>query len=134
MFNDKPQASAAMGHAVALSLIELCQITFTPLLNSVADFTRTTTKMSEASEKMTELPIVGCLLGTAVGDALGLPYEGVSRRRLNRLLGSPDRHRFMLGRGMVSDDTEHTCIVAQSLITSNFDIDIFTKDFARRLR
>ncbi len=83
---------------------------------------------------MTELPIVGCLLGTAVGDALGLPYEGVSRRRLNRLLGPPDRHRFMLGRGMVSDDTEHTCIVAQSLIASNFDIDIFTRDFARRLR
>jgi len=25
--------------------------------------------------------IVGCLLGTAVGDALGLPYEGLSSRR-----------------------------------------------------
>ncbi len=24
---------------------------------------------------------VGCLLGTAVGDALGLPYEGLSPRR-----------------------------------------------------
>ena len=34
LFNDKPEASAAMGHAVAcgLSLNELCQITFTPLL------------------------------------------------------------------------------------------------------
>lgn len=83
---------------------------------------------------MTELPIVGCLLGTAVGDALGLPYEGVSRQRLHRLLGSPDRHRFILGRGMVSDDTEHTCIVAQSLIASNSDVEVFRKDFARRLR
>jgi ADP-ribosylglycohydrolase len=26
--------------------------------------------------------IVGCLLGGAVGDALGLPYEGQSRRHI----------------------------------------------------
>lgn len=83
---------------------------------------------------MADSHIVGCILGTAVGDALGLPYEGVSRKRLPRLLGAPDRHRFLLRRGMVSDDTEHTCIVAQSLIAANFDIDAFTRDFARRLR
>ena len=83
---------------------------------------------------MAETHIVGCILGTAVGDALGLAYEGVSRERLPRLLGSPDRHRFLLRRGMVSDDTEHTCIVAQSLIFANLDIDAFTRDFARRLR
>jgi ADP-ribosyl-[dinitrogen reductase] hydrolase len=35
---------------------------------------------------------------------------------------------------MFSDDTEHTCMVAQALITSNLDIDKFTTDFARRLR
>jgi ADP-ribosylglycohydrolase len=35
---------------------------------------------------------------------------------------------------MVSDDTEHTCIVAQSLISAGLDIDAFTRDFARRLR
>lgn len=47
--------------------------------------------------------IIGCVLGTAVGDALGLPYEGMSPSRAHKLLGPPDRYRFVLGRGMISD-------------------------------
>ncbi len=78
--------------------------------------------------------IIGCLLGTAVGDALGLPYEGVSPQRAERLLGPPDRYRFLLGRGMISDDTEHTCMVAQSMIEARGDVDVFTRRFASRLR
>lgn len=78
--------------------------------------------------------IVGCILGTAVGDALGLPYEGLSRRRAARMLGSPDRHRFCFGRGMVSDDTEHTCLVAQSLIVANGNVDKFQQALAWGLR
>lgn len=66
--------------------------------------------------------------------SVGLPYEGVSRKRLPRLLGKPDPHRFLFGKGMVSDDTEHTCMVAQSFIAANFEVDAFTKEFARRLR
>lgn len=83
---------------------------------------------------MSESHIVGCILGTAVGDSLGLPYEGVSRSRSPRLLGPPDRQRFFFRRGMVSDDTEHTCIVAQSLIAAGTDLDEFVRQFARRLR
>lgn len=78
--------------------------------------------------------VIGCLLGTAVGDALGLPYEGMSRLRAQRLAGSLDRHRFLPGRGMVSDDTEHTCMVAQSLIESAGDDARFLGALARRLR
>lgn len=66
--------------------------------------------------------IVGCILGTAVGDALGLPYEGVSPKRAAKLLGSPDRYRFFFRWGMISDDTEHTCMVAQSLIDARGDV------------
>jgi len=51
---------------------------------------------------VTHAAIVGSLLGTAVGDALGLPYEGLSPRRAERMLGTPDRYRFVPGRGMVS--------------------------------
>ncbi len=51
-----------------------------------------------------------------MGDALGLPAEGVSRRRARKLFPEPWRHRFVLGRGMISDDTEHTIFVAQSLL------------------
>lgn len=56
--------------------------------------------------------LAGSLLGAAVGDALGLPYEGLSPRRAARLLGPPDRHRLLGGRGMVSDDAEHACMTA----------------------
>ena len=62
--------------------------------------------------------VAGAILGCAVGDAIGLPYEGLSKRRGVRLLREPDRHRFISGRGMVSDDTEHTCMVAQALCAS----------------
>ena len=78
--------------------------------------------------------IVGCLIGTAVGDALGLPYEGLPPGRAKRLLGAPERHRFAVGRGMVSDDTEHTCFVAQSLLESGGDVERFERCLMRRLR
>jgi ADP-ribosyl-[dinitrogen reductase] hydrolase len=84
--------------------------------------------------RMAQKHIVGCILGSAVGDAIGLPYEGLSRRRAARLFGPPDRHRFFFGRGMVSDDTEHTCLVAQSLIASGGDIDSFRRSLGWRFR
>ncbi len=62
--------------------------------------------------------IIGSILGTAIGDAIGLPYEGLSRRRAAKLLGVPHQYRFFFGYGMVSDDTEHTCMVAQALIAA----------------
>jgi ADP-ribosylglycohydrolase len=83
---------------------------------------------------MAQTHVVGCILGTAVGDALGLPYEGLSHRRAAKLFGPPDRHRFFLGHGMVSDDTEHVCIVAQSLIAAGGDVDSFRRELARRFR
>ena len=79
-------------------------------------------------------PIIGSLLGTAVGDAIGLPYEGLSARRGSRLLGPPERHRLLAGRGMVSDDTEHACMVAQALIASRGDDERFVRRLAWSLR
>lgn len=76
----------------------------------------------------------GALLGCAVGDALGLPYEGLSKRRGVRLLGPPDRQRFVFGYGMVSDDTEHTIMVAEALCAAPDDADRFARELARRLR
>ena len=58
----------------------------------------------------------GVLLGTAVGDALGLPAERISRGRIQRMWHGQWRLRFLFGRGMVSDDTEHTLFVAQALL------------------
>ena len=83
---------------------------------------------------MAQTHIVGCILGTAVGDTIGLPYEGLSRRRAAKLFGQPERHRFFFGRGMVSDDTEQTCMVAQSLIASGRDVDSFRRHLGWRFR
>lgn len=78
--------------------------------------------------------VIGCLLGTAVGDALGLPYEGLSPGRARRLLGPPDRYRFIGRCGMVSDDTEHSRMVLEALLSSDSDPDRFETEFARRLK
>jgi ADP-ribosyl-[dinitrogen reductase] hydrolase len=78
--------------------------------------------------------IVGCLLGIAIGDALGLPYEGLTRDRQRVLYPVIDRHRLVFGKGMISDDTEHTCLVAQALIASAGNVDKFRDDLAGRLQ
>jgi len=79
--------------------------------------------------------IEGVILGTAIGDAIGLPREGLSPRRASRLFGpAPLEHSLLLGRGMVSDDTEHTCMVAEALLESGGDAERFARCFGRRLR
>lgn len=77
---------------------------------------------------------VGSLLGTAVGDALGLPYENLSPRRARTLLGTPDRYRFFFRWGFVSDDTEHSCIIAQAAIAAAGDPERFEREVARRMK
>lgn len=86
------------------------------------------------AEKTPQQAIIGCILGTAVGDAVGLPYEGLSRRRAARLLGPVEGQRLLFGHGMVSDDTEHSCMVAQALIASGGDIQRFRHSLAWRFR
>jgi ADP-ribosyl-[dinitrogen reductase] hydrolase len=57
----------------------------------------------------------GVLLGTAIGDALWLPMEGMGAAAIARTYPRIDRF-FLLGRtGFVSDDTEQSALVAQSL-------------------
>jgi len=77
---------------------------------------------------------IGCLLGTAVGDALGLPYEGIGPRRAARLFPDTGRYHFFFGKGMVSDDTEHACFTAQALIRGRGQADVFEKRLAWSLR
>nr|WP_315490398.1 ADP-ribosylglycohydrolase family protein [uncultured Rhodoferax sp.] len=81
-----------------------------------------------------ERALVGSMLGTAVGDALGLACEGLSPRRQLKMFPSLDRYGLLFGTGMISDDTEHTVMVAQSLIVSGGDAARFARNFAWRLR
>lgn len=76
----------------------------------------------------------GLLLGTAVGDALGLPAEGLSRKRIDRRWHGVWQHRFILGHGLCSDDTEHTFFVAQALLSHPNDPVAFQRCLALKLR
>jgi len=84
--------------------------------------------------------IAGCILGTAVGDALGLACEGLSPARQERMFPELERYHLLPGRGMCSDDTEHTCMLAQSLLATGGCRDAeyhareLASDFAWRLR
>lgn len=91
--------------------------------------------MDNKIKNNTELTAIeGCLLGTAVGDSLGLPFEGMKPKRIAKLKPLPLKQRFCFGRGMVSDDTEHTCFVMQALVESDGQVEIFRSQLAKRLR
>lgn len=81
-----------------------------------------------------EEALAGCLLGTAVGDAVGLACEGLPPKRQARLFPGLTGPRLLGHGGMVSDDTEHTCLVASALIESAGDPACFRRALARRLR
>ena len=83
---------------------------------------------------MREDSIVGCLIGMAVGDALGLPREGLSPRRADRLFPDLNRYHLLFGRGMFSDDTEHACMTGQALLVSAGKSERFLRSLSHRLR
>lgn len=77
---------------------------------------------------------LGLLIGTAVGDAVGLPAEGISRARNYKLFKGKWEHRLLFKYGLCSDDTEHTIFVAQSLLAHGNDVKLFQKRLASSLR
>ena len=86
------------------------------------------------SEGRLESNLTGALLGTAIGDSIGLPAEGLSRKRVKQLWNGQWRQRLIFGRGMISDDTEHTLFVAQSLLSCSDNATTFQKSLAWKLR
>jgi ADP-ribosyl-[dinitrogen reductase] hydrolase len=76
----------------------------------------------------------GCLLGAAVGDARGLPWEGLSRRRQKRLRAYLGESSLLMGREPCSDDTDHACMVAQAIAVSAGSPRRFVSSLAWRLR
>ncbi len=69
---------------------------------------------------MTEDRMLGALMGTAVGDALGMPVEGLSHTNVRTYYKGiqqyePDRHRRDLEAGQWTDDTQFTFALAEAL-------------------
>lgn len=90
---------------------------------------------------MTESPpltlddrLAGVLLGTAVGDALGLPAENLSPEKIRKRWQGEWRMRLLFGRGMISDDTEHTLMVAQALLAHPDEAAAFQRALAWKFR
>lgn len=76
----------------------------------------------------------GLLLGTAVGDALGLPAENLSAEKIHKRWNGKWKMRFIFGKGMVSDDTEHTLMVAQALLEHPYNATEFQRALAWKFR
>lgn len=74
------------------------------------------------------------LIGTAMGDSLGLPFENLSKRRVRVLVKGRLSQRFFGEYGMVSDDTEHALLTARALMSSRTDAQLFERDLSRRLK
>ena len=77
--------------------------------------------------------ISGTLLGTALGDALGLATEGMSARAIERRFGRVEGYRLIGRTGYVSDDTEQAALVAQALARHPDDVNRCVRDFRRAL-
>ncbi|MES1227285.1 MAG: ADP-ribosylglycohydrolase family protein, partial [Armatimonadota bacterium] len=69
-----------------------------------------------------------CMLGVAIGDSLGLAYEGLPRQRGTKLYPFPLRQRLFLGTGFLSDDTLQSALVLNALGQS-----LDPKEFQRAL-
>jgi len=73
---------------------------------------------------MTRDKIIGALLGTAVGDALGMPIEGLSHQNVRTYYKGikeyrADDQRGDLKKGQWTDDTQFTFAVARALVASD---------------
>ena len=78
--------------------------------------------------------IYGSMMGTALGDSIGLPFEALSRQKIERKNPKFVSQSLFFGKGMFSDDTEQTVAVAQTLIESYDDLELFQKGMRRRLQ
>lgn len=77
----------------------------------------------------------GCLIGSAIGDAMGMPASFMSPEKIKRIYGrisdflSPDKEQIAhakLVQGEFTDDTEESLIIADVLIEKRkFDVPLF---------
>jgi ADP-ribosylglycohydrolase len=99
-----------------------------PTASSVFSFSRIT------SAAVRERVIDGCLLGGAVGDALGQSSNGLSRRNQFRMFGSDTLgFRLVPGVGIVGADTHLMFMVAQSICRSKATRETFVSQLRSRL-
>lgn len=82
-----------------------------------------------------QTPLYNSLLGGAVGDAYGLPFEGLRPKRIAKRFDTDNAYHLIpiIKGGMVSDDTEHAVMTVQAFIASGGDVDKFKTALQWRL-
>jgi ADP-ribosylglycohydrolase len=80
-----------------------------------------------------ERALRGALWGTALGDALGLRYEGLSARGIARSVDPALGIGLVGARLFVSDDTEQTALVLESIVLARADLPASLRAFRRAL-
>lgn len=92
--------------------------------------------MLQSTTKQTYNPLYQCLLGGAVGDALGLPFEGLSAKKTTKIFKNTNAYNLVpwIQGGMVSDDTEHAVMTVQAYIESQGDASLFRTKLRMHLR
>jgi ADP-ribosyl-[dinitrogen reductase] hydrolase len=76
----------------------------------------------------------GALLGTALGDALGLAMEGLSAKVIARRFPHINRFYLFANIGWVSDDTEQSALVASCIAYYGNDLPLCRKAFRSAMR
>ena len=75
----------------------------------------------------------GCMVGLAVGDALGYPVEFHRRAQIHEYLGPRGVEGFSPADGRYSDDTQLSAAVAEALVAAGTDnVDALMREMARR--
>lgn len=86
--------------------------------------------MKDMEKKLSQV-----IWGTLIGDSIGLPMEGLKPHKIEQLgWTSPLKHRFLFGRGMWSDDTDHTLHLIDAALKADGDPILFKRLFSRRLK
>lgn len=84
---------------------------------------------------MKAIDLESVITGTYIGDSIGLPMEGLTPAKIKKLSWAVElKQRLVFGRGMWSDDTDHTLHMADALMQSEGDPALFHRLFSHRLR
>lgn len=128
---DSPAADGGLASNLGVPYIrddEFRHIPIDRLLDKVPQ--RRSSSMTDASEDR----ITGCLVGMAIGDALGAPLEFHSRTEVRRMYPEPLREMRasrLWAKGEYTDDTQMALCIADSLITRD---ELMPSDVAARFR
>ncbi|WP_292460032.1 ADP-ribosylglycohydrolase family protein [Methanothermococcus sp.] len=95
----------------------------------------------EHEDHIYKIKIQGCIFGTAIGDALGMPSEGLTKNEIISNYGIiddylPPKNHFkdILNAGDYTDDTEQTICLIKSITKEGFDKNLFIKELIKWYR